>query len=384
MKTRVLSFLAASLIIAVAVEATVIPAAHAQKPASPGRADQNVDPVKGWQLYLMAGQASLHKRDIARALYYFKLSEACARKIPGKDGIDKLDASLKIIASLYNDTRHYSEAAQYGRQVVELNKASHQPPDEIVTNLNALAKMLKKAGKYTESEQAYKEALSALGPKLQTTQDAATTHDNLGLVYQEEKQYDKAIAEHQLAYGLYSKLLGSGNKDTAYCQMNLAEAYIGLKDYAKAEPLLSTARTTIEKTEGSSSVAMASLLDNLGMLYSCTERLAEAEEMQRRAFVLVEKYHGHFSADAVISLNNLATTYSLENKNDDAKRTAVEACTIATKVLGGNHPITRRCINVLDGILGKGLKQDQAAPAANKEEPADQNQAEPKLTEQKP
>ncbi len=360
MKIRVLTFLSLAAIVAFASDATVLLPGYAQKAASPSQSTQNVDPVKGWQLYLMAGNASLRKRDIARALYYFKLSEGCARKIPGNDGIQKLDASLKIIASVYNESRQYDQAALYGRQVVELNKATHQSSDEIATNLNALARMLKKAGKYKDSEQTYKEALAALGSKLQSSQDAATIHDNLGLVYQEEKQYDKAIAEHQLAFTLYHKLLGDGNKDSAYCQINLAEAYIGLKDYAKAEPLLDSARATIEKTEGSSSVAMASLLDNLGMLYSRTNRLTDAEEMQKRAFVLVEKYHGHFSADAAISLNNLATTYSLQNKNDEAKRTAQEACSIATKVLGANHPMTKRCISVLDGILGKGVKQDPA------------------------
>ena len=328
---------------------------------------QTIDPQKGWQLYFMAGSASVHKHDLAKALYYFKLSEGCARKLPGKEGIDKLDATLKIIASLYNETRHYAEAAQYGRQVVELNKASHQSPIEIATNLNALAKMLKKAGKYTESEQAYKEALAVIGPDLQASQNSATIHDNLGLVYQELKQFDRAIAEHQLAYNLYRKLLGDSNKDTAYCQVNLAEAYIGLKDYAKAEPLLNSAKATLEKTEGSSSVAMASLLDNIGTLYSRTDRLPEAEEMQRRAFVLVEKYHGHFSADAAISLNNLATTYSMENKNDEAKRTAVEACAIATKVLGANHPMTKRCLKNLDGILGKDLKQAEVPPVSSQE-----------------
>ncbi len=362
MKKRVLSGLSLAAVVALSSEVALLLPAYAQKSASPSQSKQNVDPVKAWQMYLMAGNASLHKRDMARALYYFKLCEGCARKIPGQNGIDKLDASLKIIASVYNETRHYTEAAQYGRQVVELNKASHQPPGDIAVNLNALAKMLKKAGKYPESEQVYKEALAVLGPKLQTSQDAATIHDNLGLVYQQEKQYEKAVAEHQLAYNLYRKLVGDGHKDTAYCQMNLAEAYIGLKDYAKAEPLLNSAKTTIEKTEGSSSVAMASLLDNIGMLYSRTDRLAEAEEMQRRAFVLIEKYHGHFSADAAISLNNLATTYSLEDKNDEAKRTAVEACAIASKVLGGNHPMTKRCMNNLDAILGKALKQAETAP----------------------
>lgn len=147
----------------------------------------------------------------------------------------------------------------------------------------------------------------------------------------------------------------------------MAEAYIGLKDYAKAEPLLNSAKATLEKTEGSSSVAMASLLDNIGTLYSRTDRLPEAEEMQRRAFVLVEKYHGHFSADAAISLNNLATTYSMENKNDEAKRTAVEACAIATKVLGANHPMTKRFLKNLDGILGRDPKQAEVPPTANQE-----------------
>ncbi len=368
MKMSVLTNLSLAAILALSSEVAYILPGSAQKAASPAQSMQNVDPLKGWQVYLMAGNASVHKHDLARALYYFKLSEACARKIPGKSGTDKLDASLKIIASVYNQLRQYTEAAQYGRQVVELNKVTHEQPADIAVNLNALAKMYKKAGKYVESEQTYKEALAVLGPKLQATQDAATIHDNLGLVYQEEKQFDKAVAEHQSAYNLYRKLFGDGHKDTAYCQINLAEAYIGLKDYTKAEPLLNSAKITIEKTEGASSVAMASLLDNIGKLYSRTDRLAEAEEMQRRAFVLIEKYRGHFSGDAAINLNNLATTYSLENKNDEAKRTAVEACAIATKVFGAQHPMTKRCIANLDGILGKGLKKPDSPPVANQVE----------------
>jgi hypothetical protein len=93
------------------------------------------------------------------------------------------------------------------------------------------------------------------------------------------------------------------------------------------------------------------------MGFTRTNRLAEAEEIQKRAYVLIEKHNGHFSADTAISLSNLATTYSLENKDDEAKRTAVEACSIATKALGAQHPLTRRCIRVLDGILGKGMEQ---------------------------
>lgn len=372
MRNRVLCFISTVTILSIFSQALfsetafLLPAS-AQKPATP-QGKPKLDPVKSWQLFLVAGQECLRKGDMAKALHYFKLSEVCAREIPGRDGIDKLDVSLKLIASLYSETKHYAEAAQYGRQVVELSKASHQPYDEITTNLNALAKMLKRAGKYTESEQAYKEALVALGPKLQSSQDAATIHDNLGLVYQEEKQYDKAATEHQLAYGIYHKLVGDDNKDTAYCQMNLAEACVGLKDYTKAEPLLNSARATLERTEGASSVAMANLLDCLGILYSRTNRLAEAEEMQKRAIVLVEKYHGHFSADTAISLSNLASTYSLENKDADAKRTSLEACAVATKALGASHPLTKRCATVLAAILDKETKSNSQSEAQAKSE----------------
>ncbi|MFA6554771.1 MAG: tetratricopeptide repeat protein, partial [Candidatus Obscuribacterales bacterium] len=130
---------------------------------------------------------------------------------------------------------------------------------------------------------------------------------------------------------------------------------------AKAEPLIIAAKSTLEKTEGSQSHATASLLDNLATLYTRTNRLTEAEDLQRRAIVIIEKYHGHFSADTAISMNNLATTYSLEGKHDEAKRTSLEACAIAQKALGPNHPYTRRCLRVLDGILGKGLKQEPGA-----------------------
>lgn len=372
MKNRVLCFLSTVTILAIFsqtlfCETTFLLPASAQKPATP-LGKPKLDPLKSWQLFLMAGQECLHKGEKTKALHYFLLSETCAREIPGKDGIDKLDTSLKIVASVYNELRQYDQAANYGRRVVDLSLASHQASDEVTTNLNALAKMLKKAGKYAESEQAYRQALVALGPQLQSSQDAATIHDNLGLVYQEEKQYDKAAAEHQLAYGIYHKIVGDDNKDTAYCQMNLAEACVGLKDYTKAEPLLNSARATLERTEGASSVAMANLLDCLGILYSRTNRLAEAEEMQKRAIVLVEKYHGHFSADTAISLSNLASTYSLENKDADAKRTSLEACAVATKALGASHPLTKRCATVLAAILDKETKSNSQSEAQAKSE----------------
>jgi len=46
----------------------------------------------------------------------------------------------------------------------------------------------------------------------------------------------------------------------------------------------------------------------------------------------------------------------------------VEACAIASKVLGGNHPMTKRCMNNLDAILGKALKQADSPPVGNQVE----------------
>lgn len=353
MNTKSLSIVLTVSLLALGLPFTSQPVtAQATKSASAN--SQRVATLRDWVAYLQAGQAALNKNQPDKALYYIQLSEACARKIPGPEGIAKRRESLKMLATLCTEMGRHGQASEYIRQAREISVASYRPSGDIVIDLNAQAGILKKQGKYAESEQKYQQAIAALGAARKETADAACVHDNLGLVYQEQKRFDKAIIEHQAAYNIYHKLVGDNHKDTAYCQMNLAEACIGLKDYAKAEPLLNSAKTTIEKTEGSSSVAMASLLDNIGMLYSRTNRLTEAEEMQRRALVLVEKYHGHFSADTAISLNNLATTYSLENKHDEAKRTAAEACSIATKVLGGNHPITKRCLSVLDGILSKG------------------------------
>ncbi len=357
MNTKSLSILLTVSLLALGLPFTGQPVT-AQATKSPSANSQRVATLRDWVAYLQAGQAALNKNQPDKALYYIQLSEACARKIPGPEGIAKRRESLKMLATLCTEMGRHGQASEYIRQAREISVASYRPSGDIVIDLNAQAGILKKQGKYAESEQKYQQAIAALGAARKETADAACVHDNLGLVYQEQKRFDKAIIEHQAAYNIYHKLVGDNHKDTAYCQSNLAEAYMGLKDYAKAEPLIIAAKSTLEKTEGSQSPATASLLDNLATLYTRTNRLTEAEDLQRRAIVIIEKYHGHFSADTAISMNNLATTYSLEGKNDEAKRTSLEACAIAQKALGPNHPYTRRCLRVLDGILGKGLKQE--------------------------
>lgn len=301
-----------------------------------------------WERLVATGRASVKRGKLEEATKQFKAAEALARKMPHNN--ERLSTSLRILSRLDKETCQYEEAEKYARELVDVTRKSGSDPDKVSFEINALATILKKEGKYDQAEKTYLEALDTLGTKNAETIAAATVHDNLGIVYQHQHQFQQALDHHEIAYKIYAKQLGDDKTDTALCQGNMGQALFSMGKYEKAEELMQHSLTTLEKTEGVNSEYAATFRDNLAAVYCKKGEFPKAETMQRQSLTSYEKLNGKDNPDYSICLDNLAMTLAAQGKFEEAKEAAGEASAIAIKVLGAGHPFTKHSLSVLEQV----------------------------------
>lgn len=304
-----------------------------------------------FEKYMSAGKNCFDRGDLSGALNRVKAAEAEARTLAdaGK-GDGPLLESLTVLVMLCKTGSRFEDAEKYAREVVLLTCRGSGDNEVKAFAVNDLATVLKRAGKYSESAAAYRQALLVLGPQGKESIAAATLHDNLGIVLQIQKLWQEAFAEHEIAYKIYSRLAGPGAPDTYLCQGNMGQALFGLGEFAQAEVLMKEALAGVEQHEGKDSIGAATFCDNLAVLYCRQGEPAKAESMQVRALGIYTRKVGRENPDALICMGNLALTYERQGKLKEARKTAGEAFEIAVKVLGEAHPVTERLRNILSGL----------------------------------
>lgn len=156
--------------------------------------------------------------------------------------------------------------------------------------------------------QRYEEAYSALNQALigyQATENLsgqATVYNNLGLVWFDQRQWDRSLYHHQKAYQLWSRI---GNAEgMARAQHNTGNAYRKKSDWLKAESCLQSAINLYEQTNSRLRAAVAA--QDLGNVYLEQDRPEQAEAFYHQAREAMQQM-GHKRGLAQV-FNNLGMT----------------------------------------------------------------------------
>ena len=231
----------------------------------------------------------------------------------------------------------YAEAAAYYQQAAKLVPTDEQSILAEYLNLEGLLWL--DAGQYAKARTPLERALGirekTLGPE---HLDAATSFNNLALLYDHQGRYEQAEPLYQRALGILEKALGPEHSDVATSLNNLAMLYAAQGRYAQAEPLYQRALVIDEKTLGSEHPDLATDLNNLAALYYAQGRYAQAEPLFQRALDILEKTLGPEHPDVAQSLNNLALLYYNQGWYEQAEPLLQRALRITEKALGLEHP----------------------------------------------
>ncbi len=279
-------------------------------------------------------------------------------KILGLEHPDTL-ASRHGLAITLDLRGKYAEAEAQFRALIKTEERVLGPehPQTLRSRME-MAITLYEQGKSPEAEVQFRALTKAeekvLGPEHPET---LRSRSNLAVTLYEQGKYEEAEAEHRSLLKLREKVLGPEHPDTLLNRNNLALMLINQGKYPEAEAQFSALIKTEEKILGPQHPATLQSRNGLACALQGQGRYAEAEADFRELITLEEKILGPEHTDTLASRSGLAKTLLAEGK--DAETDFREVIRLQEKVLGPENPDTLdSCYYFASGLTHRGRIQE--------------------------
>ena len=279
-------------------------------------------------------------------------------KILGLEHPDTL-ASRHGLAITLDLRGKYAEAEAQFRALIKTEERVLGPehPQTLRSRME-MAITLYEQGKSPEAEVQFRALTKAeekvLGPEHPET---LRSRSNLAVTLYEQGKYEEAEAEHRSLLKLRERVLGPEHPDTLLNRNNLALMLINQGKYPEAEAQFSALIKTEEKILGPQHPATLQSRNGLACALQGQGRYAEAEADFRELITLEEKILGPEHTDTLASRSGLAKTLLAEGK--DAETDFREVIRLQEKVLGPENPDTLdSCYYFASGLTHRGRIQE--------------------------
>jgi CHAT domain-containing protein/tetratricopeptide (TPR) repeat protein len=281
-----------------------------------------------------AGRPSTHWR-VESAKRLAKFVDSCRQLSPEQRG--RLQEAEALIAqgALYVNEDKARDAVPLLTKSVEIHKEllGEQSPEY-------LASLVTLGWCYREfdgekAEPILKDALTRrralLGPD---HIDCGLTHNVIGWLYVERKDYAQAETHFRQAADIYQRAQGSYGNDYAQCLDNLGELYVRTRDFLRAEALRRQALEIRKATLGDRHPTYGKQLRALAIVYQYLKDYQKAEPLIRESLEVFRAAGGEQSADYANSLGNLAYIYEQSGRARDALPLQKQLLDLKVKELG--------------------------------------------------
>lgn len=169
--------------------------------------------------------------------------------------------------------------------------------------------------------------------------DTAISYNNIGMTYNEQGNYAEAIEYYLKALKIKEKNLGTNHPDTATSYNNIATSYNDLGDYKRALEYCLKALKIRETILGTEHPDTAQSYYNTGEIYRQIDR-EKALEYHYKALKIQEKVLGPNHPDAACSHQGIGLVHFIQGDYDKALKHYFKALAIQKKVFGTMHPST--------------------------------------------
>ena len=213
---------------------------------------------------------------------------------------------------------------------------------------------------YTEAEQVYLRLIQISEDTNGQNVITAASYNNIGNVYSESGNYDKALEYHFKALEIYKALLGENNSYTAGSYGNIGLVYDNLGDYDKALEYGFKALEIRKDVLGENHPDTAESYNNIGTVYSILGDYGKALEYYNKALEIRKDVLGEKHPDTAGSYNNIGAVYDNLGDYDKALEYYNKALEIYKAVLGENHPDTADSYNNI-GVVYFNLRDHNKA-----------------------
>ena len=187
----------------------------------------------------------------------------------------------------------------------------------------------------------------------------ATTRNNLGVVYRELGNFEKAKEQHQIALALLENLqLENRTSEVGDSLNHLGNVFYSLGQFEEAKDYYHKSLQIREGLYGNEHADVAASLSNLGVIHSVLDDLQTAENFFQRSLALREMIYGKMHPEMADSLTNLGITYGKLGLFEKAIQNHKQALEMRQKLFFPDHIMISESYNNL-GLVYKFVGQLQ-------------------------
>ncbi len=179
---------------------------------------------------------------------------------------------------------------------------------------------------------------------------AGYVYGNIGSVYYDSCNYDKALEYYEKDLAICEKILGKEHPDTATCYNNIGFIYKDKSDLDKALENYEKAKAVYEKILGKEHPNTATSYNNIGLIYQDKGDLDKSLEYYETALDIDRKFLGLEHLNTAASYNNIGNVYIEKGDLDKALEYLEKTKAIYEKVLSNEHPNNAISYNNIGGI----------------------------------
>ena len=274
-------------------------------------------------------------------------------KVLGPEHPDTLGSRNDVAGAIMSQGKYADAEAQY-REVITLEEKG-LGPEHLLTlwSHGNLADALTSQGKYAEAEAEYRHVLrlreKVLGPGNPSTLAAHSAL--IWMLGHYEGKYAEAEAEIRPLIKLQEKAIGAENPNTLSSRNTLADVLEGQGKYGEAE----AEYRAVARLQGQllGPEHPDTLGSRSGLAKTLMDQGKDADAEMREVIKLREKVIGPEHADTLESCYDFAAGLKRQGKTQEAKEFAQRAAEGARKVLGPDHPSTRKYEKLLQELEAK-------------------------------
>jgi CHAT domain-containing protein len=337
---------------------------------------------------VLSDMANAHQSagEFSRAEPLFQQTLTIRRKVLGERH-PLYVGTLNNIGLLYQRQGAYSQAERYYRQAFDLmlplrrevpaGTGWHRLKGQFATIVNNRALLYHATGQYDRAEPMYREALAAYADAVgRAHYEYATCLDNLGSLY--HAMGDHASAERRLQEALkvrrflleYEFLVsmagGNVHRDLALTLNNLGMLYRDAGQIDRALPMLRQAMEIRKKQVGESHADYALAANNLAAVLGAKGDHKEALRLQQIAVDVWKRTLGEKHVLYANGLHNLAGRYRAKGDFEKARSLYKKAHAVYREAVGETHPNLARSLGDLARLSWQAGEREHAWRQARK------------------
>ena len=267
--------------------------------------------------------------------------------------------TLPIMAKSFANKLNFDSATYYYTKAADMFDTNFQAQIEAGSFLKVFACNYDLALKY------YNRALH-IAEKNNDSIDIAISYNNIGLVYSDKGDYDKALEFLNKAMTIRKAKLGEEHTDVATSYNNIGVVYYNKEDYDKALEYYNKALTIWKSKLGEEHTDVATFYNNIGLVYSDKGDYDKALEYYNKALTIWKSKLGEEHINVARSYNNIGSVYHDKGDYDKALEFLNKALAILKSKFGEEHTVVANYYNHIGSVYSDKEDYDKALEFYNK------------------